>query len=218
MDQFDYVDTIKHIMKMLGTHFGLTSEFVLHDLTNGIESTVIAIENNALTGRNVGDCGSNLGLELLRYEGKSEIHDSYGYNVFFKDGRVFRSSTTFFRDKGGKIIGSFCINTDVTQLIGMKSYIDALIPCGESQNLVIDEFFPHNINELLDTLIDNFDKHLGKDSASMSKEDKLNAVKYFDSKGAFLVTKAGSKICKYLGISKGTLYSYLDAVREEDSN
>jgi predicted transcriptional regulator YheO len=38
-----------------------------------------------------------------------------------------------------------------------------------------------------------------------------------DEKGAFLIKKAGEKICAYLGISKFTLYNYLEeSKRQED--
>lgn len=215
MDMFESADIIKRIMKMLGAHYGESSEFILHDMRNGLESTVIAIENNGLTGRNVGDCSSNLGFGLLRYEGKSEINDSFGYHVYFKDGRVFRSSTMHFKDENGKTVGSFCINTDITPLMNMQNYIGTLAPSSENTEYV-EEFFPHDVNELLDTLIENHAKKAGKRGQDMSKEEKLDAIRYFDSHGAFLISKAGPKICKYLAISKGTLYSYLSMVREEE--
>ena len=161
MDMFESADIIKRIMKMLGAHYGESSEFILHDMRNGLESTVIAIENNGLTGRNVGDCSSNLGFGLLRYEGKSEINDSFGYHVYFKDGRVFRSSTMHFKDENGKTVGSFCINTDITPLMNMQNYIGTLAPSSENTEYV-EEFFPHDVNELLDTLIENHAKKAGK--------------------------------------------------------
>ena len=49
----------------------------------------------------------------------------------------------------------------------------------------------------------------------MTKEDKMKALKYLDEKGALLITKSGSKICKYFGISKFTLYNYLEEIREK---
>lgn len=205
-------ENIKQLMKMLAAHFGSSSEFSLHDLRNGIDNTIVAIENNHLTGRNIGDCGSNLGLEVLRCEGKSQVKDSYGYRVFFKNGTVFRSSTMYFRDDTGKIVGSFCINTDITHLLGAKNYLDDLLNSTESNT--VEEFFPHDVSELLDTLIENYTQNLNKDPSTLSKEEKMDAIRFFDSKGAFLVTKAGPKICKYLNISKGTLYSYLAAIRE----
>ena len=47
----------------------------------------------------------------------------------------------------------------------------------------------------------------------MSKEDKMRALRFLDEKGALLITKSGTRICKFLGISKFTLYNYLDELR-----
>ncbi|MEX6367650.1 helix-turn-helix domain-containing protein [Providencia huaxiensis] len=37
----------------------------------------------------------------------------------------------------------------------------------------------------------------------------MDAIKFFDDRGAFLIKKAGEKICEFLNISKYTLYTYL---------
>ena len=47
----------------------------------------------------------------------------------------------------------------------------------------------------------------------MSKEEKVRAIRYLNDTGAFLITKSGPKVCKFFGISKYTLYSYLDEAR-----
>ena len=44
----------------------------------------------------------------------------------------------------------------------------------------------------------------------MSKEDKIKGLKYLDSKGAFLIKKAGDRVTKFYDISKYTLYNYLE--------
>ena len=49
----------------------------------------------------------------------------------------------------------------------------------------------------------------------MNKEDKMRAIGFLSQNGAFLVTKSGDKIAKYLGISKYTLPSYIDKQQEE---
>ena len=36
-----------------------------------------------------------------------------------------------------------------------------------------------------------------------------------DRRGAFLITKSGSKVCDVLNISKFTLYNYLETIRKE---
>ena len=45
--------------------------------------------------------------------------------------------------------------------------------------------------------------------------DKLKFLEYLDSKGAFLITKSSERVCEYLGISRYTLYNYLDLLRSK---
>ena len=55
----------------------------------------------------------------------------------------------------------------------------------------------------------------GKAPEEMTKEEKKQVISYLDQKGAMLITKSGPKICRYLGISKFTLYNYLDEIHSE---
>ena len=52
--------------------------------------------------------------------------------------------------------------------------------------------------------------------ALMTKDEKISAIQFLNDSGAFLVTKSGDKVSSYFGISKFTLYSYLDTIRKED--
>ena len=52
---------------------------------------------------------------------------------------------------------------------------------------------------------------MGKPVALMTKEDKIKAIHVLNTNGAMLITKSGDKIAKHFGISKYTLYSYLDS-------
>ena len=67
-----------------------------------------------------------------------------------------------------------------------------------------------NINDVLDELIGQSVALVGKPAALMNKEDKIRAIRFLSEQGAFLVTRSGEKVAKYFGISKYTLYSYLD--------
>ena len=73
-----------------------------------------------------------------------------------------------------------------------------------------------NVNDLLDDLIVQSVALVGKPVALMNKEDKMKAIGFLSQSGAFLVTKSGDKIAKYFGISKYTLYSYID--KQEGKN
>ena len=54
---------------------------------------------------------------------------------------------------------------------------------------------------------------VGVPVAMMTKDDKVKALNFLNDAGAFLITKSGDKVAKYFGISKYTLYSYVDINR-----
>ena len=58
----------------------------------------------------------------------------------------------------------------------------------------------------------------GKNTALMTKEDKIAYIHYLDEHGAFLITKSGQRICEALSISKYTLYNYLEISRDAAKN
>ena len=66
------------------------------------------------------------------------------------------------------------------------------------------------MNQLLDELIQQSVDLVGVPVPLMTKEDKIKAINYLNEAGAFLITRSGDKVSKYFGISKYTLYSYVD--------
>ena len=73
---------------------------------------------------------------------------------------------------------------------------------------------PQNVTDLLNDLIDESTRQVGKPVPLMTREDKIKAIKFLNDRGALLITKAGDKISKHFGISKYTLYSYIDSGEE----
>ena len=71
------------------------------------------------------------------------------------------------------------------------------------------------MNDLLDELIDQSVRLVGKPVALMTRDDKVRAIGFLNDSGAFLITKAGQKVCNYFGISKYTLYSYMDEAKAQ---
>ena len=71
-----------------------------------------------------------------------------------------------------------------------------------------------NVNELLDDLLEQSVQLIGRPVAMMNKDDKVKAIRFLNDAGAMLITKSGDKIAKYFGISKYTLYSYLDIANQ----
>ena len=208
-------DNLNRLIKMIAAQFGSNCEVVLLDLTKDYEKSIVAIENNHITHREVGDSGTNLGLELLR--GTIEAGDRYNYFTKTKDGKTLRSSTIFLKNNAGKVIGSICINVDISAFLQMENTLGELTgSVAKQREEEVTEIFANNVNELLDHLIHEGLALIKKLPVAMNKNDKIKFLEFLDSKGAFLITRAGDRICEYLGISKFTLYNYLDIAKKQD--
>lgn len=225
----DNWDFWQRLMDMLENQFGEKSEIILHDLTGDYNHSIVSIRNGYITGRKEGDCGSNLGLEVLR--GTVKDGDRYNYVINAQDGKLLRSSTMFLKDDAGRIIGSLCINTDITDTVKFEHYLrkynrfeipsqDAVVPAPAGVRTDSDpeerpiEVFAKDVSQVLDYLIEGAQKHVGKDVSEMNRADKIEFIRYLDSKGAFLITKSSERVYEYLSISKFTFYNYLDAIHK----
>lgn len=207
----DQLNLIKSIMKLIAEHFGENCEITLHDWSKGYEHTIVAIENGHVTDRTTGDCGSNLGLEVMR--GTVKDGDRYNYITQTKKGSTLRSSTIYLKNDDGESIGALCINLDISELIFMKNIVDNLTNVSNDTK----EVFANDVSEVLDFLLSESLRIVGKPVKNMIKDDKLQAIKYLDEKGAFLISKSGNKVCEFYDISKFTLYNYLDEIRSHNN-
>lgn len=213
---YEELDFLKKLIKGIALQFGPNCEVVLLDLSNFEEegSVIVAIENGHVTGRKVGDSGTNLGLELMR--GTDKEGDKFNYLTQTKTGRILRSSTMHIRNSSGKPIGCICINFDITDLKMAEAAIQGLTASADTGEPV-KEFFVNDVNEMIDVLMREAQSQVGKPVAMMSKEDKMKVIQYLDQKGAFMIKKSTDRVCAHFNISKYMLYSYLDEIREEEA-
>ena len=200
------------LAKGISRQFGPNCEVVVHDLdSNDPNSSIVAIENGHVTGRKVGDGPSHVVLEALR-SGRENLTDHLSYLTRTKDGKILKSSTIYVRDDDGEAIGIFAINYDITLMLAMEENLQQFTATDQDQRE--PERISRNVGDLLDELIEQSVKIVGKPVALMTKEDKVKAIQFLNETGAFLITKSGDKVCRFFGISKYTLYSYIDEAKE----
>ena len=200
------------LAKGISRQFGPNCEVVVHDLdSNDPNSSIVAIENGHVTGRKVGDGPSHVVLEALR-SGRENLTDHLSYLTRTKDGKILKSSTIYVRDDDGEAIGIFAINYDITLMLAMEENLKQFTATDQDQRE--PERISRNVGDLLDELIEQSVKIVGKPVALMTKEDKVKAIQFLNETGAFLITKSGDKVCRLFGISKYTLYSYIDEAKE----
>lgn len=202
------------ILDMLAETLGEDVEFVLHDLTQPQSSVVYAL-NTHITGRKIGQSFNYLIDRVLlspRFNGKYLSN----YKFKSKDGKTIRSSSVFIRDSNDEIIGSICINMDITKISQFKNFLEQLMffpdDAKEEKN---DEFL--HIDNIVDEIIDTI---IAKNFTTIepSRQEKIDIIHKLDEQGLFLAKNAIEKVALKMNLSKVTVYSYLDEIKKNKTN
>lgn len=204
------LELLRQVAAGIAAQFGSGCEVVVHDLSRHPDHSIVAIFNGHVTGRKAGDGASHVVLEQLRSQDQT-TKDHLCYLTKTPDGKILKSSTIYIRNSRGKVAAILAINYDISRLMMVENAIADLISTpqpAEPEKIV-------NVNDLLEELIQQSVALVGKPVVLMNKEDKIRAIQFLSQNGAFLVTKSGDKIAKYFGISKYTLYSYIDTKQQE---
>ena len=209
------LDFYRRLAKAIAMQFGSGCEVVIHDLKSDPSHPIVAIENGHVTGRKVGDGPSRVVLETLHASKGRHFEDRIGYLTKTADGKILRSSTIFINDDEGNAVGILAINYDITLLRATRGMLSELCDTTPEATAHEPEPIVRNVADLLDDLIEQSVELVGTPVALMTKEDKVRAIQFLSDTGAFLITKSGQKVCKYFGISKYTLYSYLDEAKND---
>ena len=214
------LELLKQLADGLARQFGPDCEVVIHDLqAQNLEHSIAYIKNGHISNRRAGDGPSKVVLETLRKDPQT-LSDHLGYLTRTAEGRILKSSTMYIRNPDGTAIDYLLsINYDITGLLTVDRSIKALIDTEPQEDVKKQpEQIVHNVNDLLDSLIEQSVALIGKPVALMNKEEKVTAIQFLNDAGAFLITKSGDKVSKYFGISKFTLYSYIDVNSRKSSS
>lgn len=207
------IELCKQLARGIARQFGNNCEVVVHDLSGeDSEHSVVVIENGHVTGRRLGDGPSHVVWEALKADPKN-LQDRLAYLTRTEDGKILKSSTIFIRDDQDKVSGIFAINYDITMMKAMEETLSMFT--GTEETAQEPQTITHNVNDLLDELIKQSAQLVGKPVALMTKDDKVKAIRFLNESGAFLITKAGQRVCNFFGISKYTLYSYIDESKSD---
>lgn len=201
----------------LAEHFGPQCEIAIHDVTRDLSNTIVHIENGQVSGRGDGDSASNVVLEAL-HTPPEELKDQIAYLTRTEDGKALKSSSLYIRDEADRLKYIFSVNYDIASLKAVDELIQGLITTQpgkkDEQTGPAVPKIPHTVTELLDSLIDHAIAEIGKPVVMMTKEDKIKVVHYLNEAGAFLITRSGDRVASVLGISKFTLYKYMESSPE----
>ena len=198
---------LTQVAEGIAAQFGKDCEVVIHDLDAEPEHSIVFIANGHVSGRKVGDGADKSFLEQIK-ENASEIRDHLSYMMKTPNGKILKSSTIYLRDYDGSVFAILAINYDISKLVMLDGALHDLVSTEEPFRAEHEKIA--SVNDLLDELIQQSVELVGKPVALMNKDDKVKAIQFLNQRGAFLVMKSGDKVAKYFGISKYTLYSYID--------
>lgn len=192
------------IVDMIAKTFGDDCEIVIHDLTVPQNSVVYTV-NNHVTGREVGQSFEHLVTQVLLSQ---NFYNDCAANYFYTtpDGRVIKSSTALLKDDNNKVVAAICINIDTKRIKdkNLDNFEKPIIPEMDVEKLT-------HIMEIVDDLINNILKN--RDAKLLKRCEKVDIVRFMEKKGVFLIKGAIDKVSDKLGVSKVTIYSYIDEIR-----
>ncbi|SEI11984.1 Predicted transcriptional regulator YheO, contains PAS and DNA-binding HTH domains [Halobacillus karajensis] len=206
-----YIPLAKSTSEMFGHH----CEIVIHDLTNPHASVIFTV-NNHVTGREVGQSFDHLVSTVLQSKDFKEDYLA-GYTFVTEDKRTIRSSTTLIRDFNQKVIGAFCINFDVEALHQIQQLMNTFLPTPDVGEEKEEKRSPEveNVEEIVDGLIHQIIQNSAH--PAMKRHEKVELIRFMDEKGIFSMKGSIDKVADLLGISKVTVYSYLDEIKNKSN-
>lgn len=216
------------LVEPIGQSLPSSSEVVLHDLSL-LPNSIVAIYGD-VTGRRVGDPATDLLLEKVS---DTSGDNAVGYVSTLPDGRNIRSSTMIIRDVSGLAVAALCINTDLSLWTSVQGVVDmmlgnAMAPTGvdaeppphprargKLATHESPEVFARNVDELAAHLIHGAVDKVGVPVDLMHKRHKIEVVRDLKARGMFLLRDAVDMIAASLGVTRFTIYNYLNEIGDD---
>ncbi len=205
---FDHaIRTANVLVSMFGKH----CEVAVHDFSN-LQQSMIHLAGN-VTSRKTGSPATDLVLNQLTKK-QDTIKDICNYQTQSQNGNILKSSTVFLRNRNNKVIGALCINYDIGLLMQLNGEIGKFI--NSEANKSTKETFFTSVQEMIQEMVNQILMSFQKSPSAMSVDEKVECVRLLERKGVFLIKGAPEYIAHALGVSKFTIYNYLQKVRAED--
>ena len=195
---------------MLVKMFGSRCEVAVHDFSD-LKKSLVYLAGN-VTGREIGSPSTDLVLnELAKPE--SDIQDIPNYKTRLPNGITMKSSTVFLRDEYDRVIGALCINYDISMMLQYETEIQEFLSFTGTEEK--SETFYTTVQEVIQDMVDQVLTDFKKPPSMLSLEEKIECVRILHDKGAFLIKGSTEYLASVLGVSKFTIYNYLQKIRTQ---
>jgi len=202
-------EILEHYVKageIIAEMFSPYLEVIIHDLQVP-EHSIIAIFNNHITGRKIGDGTSDIGYKKLADKLPDKI---VNYINQSPTGADMKSSSLTIRNKNNEIIGSMGFNFDLSSFANIIEFFQTF-----TKTIVLDDlpnrehFFLWSIkDEIQQALIKYITSH-DLQGKALTRKDKLSVVAYMKKEGHINKKGAITILSELLAITRPTLYKYI---------
>ncbi len=198
---------LDRMAKGIAEMFGSNCETVINDLADPLHP-VLAIYNGHVSGRTVGSTQDVTGVEQDLYLDTDVVN----LLAVTPSGQQTKSST--FSIKGEDYHFGFGINYDFTPLAYANRVLLDLIHTEVDFHSALYKPRDTGIGELFDAAM----LRVGKPVREMTKADRLRVIEHLKEMDAFSYRRAVPYVASHLGVSRYTIYKYLDEVSAKPSD
>ncbi len=203
--------TLRTLVEPLAQLLPGDCEVALHDLSR-LPNSIVAIAGD-LTGRKIGDPATDL---LLRMAQKGDYKTALGYGSRKPDGGVLSSSTIIFNATDGTAVAAMCINCDTWMWQLVAETARKMLP-PESGIPDTEEEFARDVDELASQLLSQAIAASTVPVDLMKKSHKILLVRDLRDRGFFTLRKAAETAAEALGVSRFTIYNYLNELERQET-
>ena len=205
-EAFEFLDrTARGIAEM----FGSSCETLVHDM--GVPShPILSIYNGHVSGRTVGSTLDILGTDR-ELEPEARTSDQVNLYATTPSGAQIKSST--FHLMGEDYNLALGINFDYTSLVYANRILVDLMSAEADLKSALWQGGDSALSDLFDECL----AALGKPADALGKADRLKLVAMLEQKNAFSYRKSVPFVSRRLGVSRYTVYKYLDELARKDS-
>ncbi|KVC85365.1 transcriptional regulator [Burkholderia ubonensis] len=194
------LEQVKQIAAGLGETLAPFTEVVVHDLRSP-KHAILAIHNN-LSGREVGDPATELGLARIADDSYPQVLANYANR--FSDGRQAKSTSIGIKDSEGHYFAALCLNVDVTLFRSIATLLEQFsVPSGE----VVKESLDPSTADSLRERIDRFAVSLATTPQALRTDQRRALMQALKEEGFLDLRRSMETIAQHLGVSRATVYN-----------
>ena len=208
------VEFYRPVLEFLALYLGEETEIVLCDTEK-----ILLVENAMEKEHRPGAPLSEMQQALIQNPECKNIPYNVNYRTLSGNGDKMRSATMFIRESG-KLAGLLTINSNVGELVRVRSYLDRLISGSQNHNVLQStkkknrpkqsyETLTLSVTEIVNNVLDEATIRFNVPPNRLTANEKLSVIQEMDSRGVFLAKGSVNEVAEKLGSSKATIYRYL---------